>query len=126
MQYEMAATIKAAKIGMHSWRKIVDCFVTFFDIERKQLTMSEYSWKQLGTDHGPIESGVYESPRGDGKRPEVVKWWTMDPKMELELRLSDFANTMHNFDPAKIETISLIYTGDHGLSKLRFGSKLVI
>jgi len=33
-EYEMAATMKAANVGITSWQQIVKCFVTFCEIER--------------------------------------------------------------------------------------------
>ena len=45
---------------------------------------------------------------------------------ELELRLTDFANHVPNLHPSIIETVSSIYTGDHGKGKFRFGTKLVV
>jgi len=42
-EYEMSATMKAADVGITSWRQIVKCFVTFCEIERESLTMSEHA-----------------------------------------------------------------------------------
>ena len=38
----------------------------------------------------------------------------MDAADELCLRLTDFANSIDDFHPSQIETISAIYAGDHG------------
>jgi len=55
----MAATTKAANIGVGSWRDIVECFVTFIEMEREQFIMSEHAWRKPGTDHGNIEADKY-------------------------------------------------------------------
>ena len=69
---------------------------------------------------------VHHHIKTDGKRIENVQWWTMDAVSELELRLTDFANETEGFSPEMIDYIQSIYSGDHGKSKLRFVSKLVI
>ena len=125
-EYQMAATMKAANIGITQWREIVKCLVTFTNLEREQFTTSEYAWRKLGTDHGQIESGKIEYRTEAGKRLESIPWWTMDPVRELEICLTDFANQCTNFNPTNIKTIASIYTGDHGKGKLRFGAKLVV
>ena len=91
-EFEMAATMKAANIGIGSWREIVKCFVTFTEMKREQFTMSEHAWRKLGTDHGKIEADKYSYQSGEGKRTEKIQWWTMDPASEMEMRLADFAN----------------------------------
>jgi len=50
----------------------------------------------------------------------------MDAVSELELRLTDFANYVPNFHPSMIETVSSIYTGDHGKGTFQFETKLVV
>jgi len=72
-KYEMAATMKAANIGIISWREIVKCFVTCCEIECEALTMSECVWRKLGTDHGKIKSGKYFYSPGKGKREEIIQ-----------------------------------------------------
>ncbi|KAL7533094.1 hypothetical protein ACHAWF_006364 [Thalassiosira exigua] len=127
-EYEIAATMKAAGIGPACWLEIVKCLTTFTGLQREAYAKSIYSWQKLGEGHGPINSGTYRYYKdGDtSKRPEMVQWWTMDPVKELELRLTNFANEIPGFDPANIEYIHSLYSGDHGKEKLRFGSKLVV
>ena len=125
-EYEMAATMAEAKIGIASWRKIVQCFTTFTRMDRVQFTMSEPAWRKLGEDHGTIIGNKYEYESEVGKRKEIIQWWSMDPTAELELRLTDFANKEDNFHPNQIEFVHSLYSGDHGKGKLRFCSKLVI
>ena len=50
----------------------------------------------------------------------------MDAVSELELRLTDFANETDGFSPEMIDYIQSVYSDDHGKSKLRFVSKLVV
>ena len=50
----------------------------------------------------------------------------MDAVEEVELRLTNYANTDKDLHPEDIDSIQSIYTGDHGKGKLRFGAKLVI
>ena len=50
----------------------------------------------------------------------------MDPARELEIRLTDFANKIKDFQPEMIDYIQSLYSGDHGKGKLCFGAKLVI
>ena len=52
--------------------------------------------------------------------------WTMNPVSELEIRLTDFANAKEGFHPDQIDYIYSIYSGDHGIGKLRFVLKLVV
>ena len=125
-EYEMAATMSEAKIGIGSWRKIVQCFTTFTRMDRVQFAMSESAWRKLGEDHGTITGNKYIYKSEEGKRDEIIQWWSMDPAAELELRLTDFANRDDDFDPTQIEYVHSIYSGDHGKGKLRFCSKLVI
>ena len=67
------------------------------------------------------------SNNGKHKCPGIVKWWTIDPTAELELRLTDFAKSRKDFlHPDQTEYIYSIYSGDHGKGKLRFGLKLVL
>ncbi|KAL7539781.1 hypothetical protein ACHAXR_011204 [Thalassiosira sp. AJA248-18] len=126
--YEIAATMKQANVGIGAWREFVKCVKVFCDIKREAFCVSEGVWRRLGEDHGEIDSGKYKYYKGGdkSKRPEICPWWTMDPVHELELRLQDFANEHNSFHPSQIGDISSIYTGDHGLGKLRFGTKLVV
>ena len=124
--FQIAATMKATKSGPNVWRAFVQCFKTYTGLRRPMFTVSEEAWRRLGTDHGEIEHGTWTYDKKDGKRAEKVPWWTMDPSSELELRLSDYANTAEDFHPDQIDFIHSIYSGDHGKGKLRFGAKLVI
>ena len=56
----------------------------------------------------------------------AISWWTIDPASGLEFWISDFANTVTDFNPDMIELVASIYTGDHGKGKLCFGAKLVL
>lgn len=129
-EYEMAATMKECGIGIATFRQVKTCCTTFMRMKRGQFSKSEESWRILGNDHGKIDAGTYDyHPPKKGttakQRVEKVQWWTMDAVDELELRLTDIANSTDDFHPSKLSNICSIYTGDHGKGKLRFGSKLV-
>ena len=59
--YEMAATMKESKIGISQWRSLVKCVKTYSGIA--DFSESERTWRRLGTDHGPIESGKFHYHR---------------------------------------------------------------
>jgi hypothetical protein len=61
-----------------------------------------------------------------GQRKILIRWWTMDPKNEILIRLNDFANGTVDFHPNIIDTIFPIFSGDHGKGKHRFICKLVV
>ena len=128
-EYGIAATMNQANIGVGQWREIVKCFKAFQEVDK--VCVSEDAWRRLGEDHGAIETGTYDwYKNGQGKRPEKVNWWTMDPADELCRRLADFANSTINFDPDCIEAIFSAYCGDHAtknnIGKFRFGTKTVM
>ena len=124
--FDIAATMKATNTGIKVWRKFVMCFQTYTGLKREMFTVSEAAWRRLGLGHGEIKNGTWSYDKKDGKRPEKVQWWTMDAAEEVELRLTDYANTDKDFHPEDIDFVQSIYTGDHGKGKLRFGAKLVI
>jgi len=124
--FDIAATMKATNTGIKVWRKFVMCFQTYTGLKREMFTVSEAAWRRLGLGHGEIKNGTWSYDKKDGKRPEKVQWWTMDAAEEVELRLTDYANTNKDFRPEDIDFVQSIYTGDHGKGKLRFGAKLVI
>ena len=125
-EYEISALMNSSKIGARKWRQIVSSFSTYTGLNRNSFSVSEEAWHRLGADHGEIKHGKWSYDKKDGKRPEAVQWWTMDPAAELELRLDDFSNESPDFHPDKIDFIQSIYTGDHGIGRFRFGAKLVI
>jgi hypothetical protein len=64
---------------------------------------------------------------GQGKRKEKINWWTLDPMAEFKSKLESLVNkTCNSFDPRQIEYILVVYGGDHGKSKFRFVSKLIV
>ena len=58
--FEIAATMKSAENGILQWREIVQCFKTYTWMKREAFTVSEKAWRNLGADHGGINSGQYK------------------------------------------------------------------
>ena len=89
-EYEVAATMEIAKIGPTQWRGVTECLRKYLELS-ESFCVSEKAWRQLGEDHGEITYGTwpyYKHGKDSGKRPETVKWWTMDAADELERRLT--------------------------------------
>ena len=98
---------------------------TYTELEREAFTVSEQAWHKLGANLGKITGDKYTHYIDNNKWHMILQWWAIDPAAELELRLTDFANTTEWFPPRPNSTnLFSIYTGDHGKGKLCFVAKL--
>jgi len=125
--YEMSATMEECSIGIGTWRKLVQCFKEFMQVD--SISVSEDAWRKLGADVGEIKTGTFEytkSKKKGASRTEKGSYWAMDPREELERNLSDIVNNYDNFDPSWVDAIQALYAGDHGKGKHRFACKTVL
>ena len=122
--FEVAALMDRANLGVGQWREVVKCLKTFQGLDT--ISVPEKVVRMLGMDHGKVTTGVFHWQREEGQRKIAIRWWTMDPKDEVFLRLADYANGTANFHPNTIDTIFAVFSGDHGTGKHRFICKLVV
>jgi len=57
-EYQIAATLAQAKIGIAQWREIVKCLKSYMGLEK--ICVAEKEFRRLGDNHGEINHGVYE------------------------------------------------------------------
>ena len=82
--------------------------------------------RTLGQDHGEITIGEYDYEKQKRERIEKIKFWTLDPTVELVNQVERMVNAIANFDPKLIKYLQSVYSGDHGQQKFRFASKLLL
>ena len=121
-EHEVAATLHKGGIGIGAWRRVKQCLQTFMGL--KTVSVPENRLRELGNDHGEVTTGEFLYEKAKGERIEKIRYWTLDPAVELVNKVERMVNGIDDFDPENIEYTHSAYSGDHGCQKFRMASKL--
>ena len=123
-EYQVMALMKLCGFGIAKFRLLKQALRTYLGLDT--ISVPETKYRVLCEDHGPIDTGTYDHPRGVGLRKEKMDWWTRDALVELKIKLESCINSIQGFRVEDIDSIFTVYGGDHGKGKFRFVSKLIV
>lgn len=125
-EYDIAALIDHANIDITRWKKVAQALKTFQGLKR--VSVSADKFLELGEGAGGIsyKEWPYESVDEDGiKRTEKIKYWWKDVVSEVTTSIARIIQATGR-SPDDIEYIHICHGADHGKSKFRFTTKVLL